>query len=828
MSDAIIAAFNNAATWDQVLATITHNAAALLDETRSERLAFLRDDPDREQAVGLGVNEIKSLFGNFRFFAEVQAVVRRQIDVEYAKYEFVYAFQGADTVEDIRAVLERVQLLHNDRENIIQEWSSSSDPAVKARADELAAEAYTVVLRRIAARLGDGPYLDALAADMMSARQENGPFDNLESLIQALDDATDVTGSEGIIIPFNEAGDWQAMLAAIKNNASALIDPEHLAMLEQLSLDAAYEQAVALGMTEIRTLFGSFASPEQIATNLEKQIDLAHGRLSAVSAVNSAQDAGSMAEALSLHVARLQQDRQELIDQWIDSGNPAAIARAIELMAEVYTTVLSEVSSHLGDEAYLAELAARMQSARQGGSFLHMDALIAALDMADRAIEATYDAAITGTNSGIMNEGDLHSIGGLLTVEDGDWGENKFKTVGESELRKQYGTFTFNSITGEWSFTLNSAAQSLREGQQVHQTLMVASLDGSAATMITVTVMGQNDAPEAAQSGNTISGLEDTRIIGQVPSGTDVDGDSLTYTLVQPVLGLTFNDDGTFSYQPAANFSGPVTFQYQVVDANGARSLPRTFAITISSANDRPHDITLSDTRIDENATTGTVVGTLTGSDIDSDTLDFSLLDDAGGRFAISNGKLMVKDGVRLDHEQAPSHTLIIQVKDGFNAAYQETFIVDVNDEPSESITGSSSSDLLKGGSGSDTLWGSLGNDQLAGGSGKDIFVFDTKPNKKSNLDKIVDFSVKDDTIWLDNKVFAKLGKAGTEAKPAQLKKGFFVTGSKAKDNNDYVIYDKAKGVLLYDADGSGKSKAIEIASLSKKLAMTSKDFFVV
>ena len=32
-----------------------------------------------------------------------------------------------------------------------------------------------------------------------------------------------------------------------------------------------------------------------------------------------------------------------------------------------------------------------------------------------------------------------------------------------------------------------------------------------------------------------------------------------------------------------------------------------------------------------------------------------------------------------------------------------------------------------------------------------------------------------------------------------------FVVGSAAKDRDDYLVYDKAKGVLLYDADGSGR-----------------------
>ncbi|WP_201834881.1 calcium-binding protein [Microvirga zambiensis] len=145
-----------------------------------------------------------------------------------------------------------------------------------------------------------------------------------------------------------------------------------------------------------------------------------------------------------------------------------------------------------------------------------------------------------------------------------------------------------------------------------------------------------------------------------------------------------------------------------------------------------------------------------------------------------------------------------------------------------DKIYGSDGHDTLFGDSGNDVIRGEKGKDVLKGGSGRDAFVFDTKPNKSSNLDKILDFKVADDSIWLDNVVFTKLGKSGTEKKPAQLLKDFFVVGPKAKDKDDYIVYDKAKGVLYYDADGSGKGKAVEIAALSKKLAMTYKDFFVI
>ena len=145
----------------------------------------------------------------------------------------------------------------------------------------------------------------------------------------------------------------------------------------------------------------------------------------------------------------------------------------------------------------------------------------------------------------------------------------------------------------------------------------------------------------------------------------------------------------------------------------------------------------------------------------------------------------------------------------------------------SDNLFGGGKNDTLKGGTGDDVLWGGFGRDVLVGGKGKDAFVFDTKPNAKTNLDRIADFNVKDDSIWLDNKVFTKLGK-GTELQPGKLNKSIFTIGDKAKDKNDHLIYDNKKGVLYYDADGSGSGKAVEITTLQKGLKLTSGDFLIV
>jgi Ca2+-binding RTX toxin-like protein len=143
------------------------------------------------------------------------------------------------------------------------------------------------------------------------------------------------------------------------------------------------------------------------------------------------------------------------------------------------------------------------------------------------------------------------------------------------------------------------------------------------------------------------------------------------------------------------------------------------------------------------------------------------------------------------------------------------------------SITGNAGKNAINAGSGNDKVNGGLGNDSLTGGKGKDAFLFTTKLNKKTNVDKINDFKVVDDTVYLDDAIFKKVGK-GALAKPGKLNKSFFTTGEKAKDTNDHIIYNKDKGILYYDADGSGKRAAVQFATIDKKLKLGAADFLII
>ncbi len=249
----------------------------------------------------------------------------------------------------------------------------------------------------------------------------------------------------------------------------------------------------------------------------------------------------------------------------------------------------------------------------------------------------------------------------------------------------------------------------------------------------------------------------------------------------------------------------------------------------------------LNGTSVAENAVAGAVVGILGATDGNGDPVSYRLTDDAGGRFSIDGNKLVVSGRIPLDFEQASTHTVTVVASDGQKEGLPATFTISITDvientvpgtDGTTRIPGTAGKDKLVGTEGQDILYGGSGNDTLTGSGNKDVFVFNaklgtSKTDRKVNFDTITDFKVGEDKLWLDNAIFKKLGK-GTEAAPGALNKKSFVVGDKAKDKDDYLIYNKKTGVLSYDADGSGKGQAIEFAQLKKGLMLTYKDLFVI
>jgi Ca2+-binding RTX toxin-like protein len=141
-------------------------------------------------------------------------------------------------------------------------------------------------------------------------------------------------------------------------------------------------------------------------------------------------------------------------------------------------------------------------------------------------------------------------------------------------------------------------------------------------------------------------------------------------------------------------------------------------------------------------------------------------------------------------------------------------------DKRANELLGLDGADSLTGGNGNDTLDGGLGADELTGEGGRDVFGFSGALGG-NNIDQIVKFSVKDDTIELSRDAFKGL-KAGA------LDAAAFVVAREAKDDEDRIIYDAKSGALLFDADGKGGDAAVKFAELDRNLVLTEKDFVVV
>ena len=153
--------------------------------------------------------------------------------------------------------------------------------------------------------------------------------------------------------------------------------------------------------------------------------------------------------------------------------------------------------------------------------------------------------------------------------------------------------------------------------------------------VVEITVGAVNDAPLG--ENDMYEASEDTPLIVDAASGvlandSDIDGDALTVTLVDPAANGTveLNADGSFTYTPSADFNGTDAFTYQLSDGQST-SDPIVVEINVAAVNDAPlgeNDMyeASEDTPLIVDAASGVLAN---DSDIDGDALTVTLVDPA-------------------------------------------------------------------------------------------------------------------------------------------------------------------------------------------------------
>ena len=143
----------------------------------------------------------------------------------------------------------------------------------------------------------------------------------------------------------------------------------------------------------------------------------------------------------------------------------------------------------------------------------------------------------------------------------------------------------------------------------------------SAVATISITINPVNDAPVVDNQSLTTDEDEALEI---TLTGSDVDGDDLTFTIVNnPAHGSLEGDAPNLTYTPDQDFNGEDSFTF-IVNDGILDSEVATVSITINSINDAP----IADDQLVQTNRNKSVTITLTGSDVDGDVLTFNIVSD--------------------------------------------------------------------------------------------------------------------------------------------------------------------------------------------------------
>lgn len=153
----------------------------------------------------------------------------------------------------------------------------------------------------------------------------------------------------------------------------------------------------------------------------------------------------------------------------------------------------------------------------------------------------------------------------------------------------------------------------------------------------------------------------------------------------------------------------------------------------------------------------------------------------------------------------------------GWNVINKGKAIVLTGSQFDDVLRCGNSDDIVIGGAGNDTLIGGRGYDYLVGGEGADTF----RLGSSTKDDILEDFVSGEDRLELDNAVFKVLSDGA-------LLETQFGLGTAATTASQRLVYDGDTGRLWYDADGTGRTKAVLIGVLDNKADLLWSDVLVV
>jgi Ca2+-binding RTX toxin-like protein len=217
-----------------------------------------------------------------------------------------------------------------------------------------------------------------------------------------------------------------------------------------------------------------------------------------------------------------------------------------------------------------------------------------------------------------------------------------------------------------------------------------------------------------------------------------------------------------------------------------------------------------------------------------SDVMGGSIFNDVlnGGRGADVMAAMSGDDVYIVDHRR----DVVVELEDGgvdtVRSSVSHTLAANVErlfltSHNASTGIGNDEDNLIAGNGRFNRIDGKEGDDTLFGGRGADCFVFSTELDAEYNVDRIVDFNVREDTILLSKAVFDGIEDAlqGGRHLAASAFKAVWELSEGQLDANDKVIYDREDGALYYRMPDD---EIVQFADLSAGLSLTHRDFLII
>ncbi|MFY8114005.1 MAG: cadherin domain-containing protein, partial [Rhabdaerophilum sp.] len=192
--------------------------------------------------------------------------------------------------------------------------------------------------------------------------------------------------------------------------------------------------------------------------------------------------------------------------------------------------------------------------------------------------------------------------------------------------------------------------------------------------------------------------FENATFIRQI-SATDPNGEKVFFAVAGGADASRFVIDGVTGklyflnaadFEAADSAAGNNIYEVQVVASDGQGQDRQQIYVAVGDANEAPISAVITATTLVENSAAGSLVGQVTGTDLDTgSSLSYSFAPggDAGGRFAIdaATGELSVVLGSLIDFEASPQQLIVVRVTDQGGLFHDEPILLTIqnaNDAP--------------------------------------------------------------------------------------------------------------------------------------------------